>query len=181
MSGDQKDRPIVRSFLARTCGVTLTDVQPRHAGKSVDFEMIDSGERILVAELKTLRPRRPSPENGWIVEIDADGIQEAQRPHNGPARIAKIIATAHQQLSDYPHPWALILLNMDHFIDVGDFFEAFTGERVLGEISGRRVINVASRGIALGHTLATRYEIDLYMWVDPVRMPAFCVWWSTPV
>ena len=178
--GDHISRAFVREYLATTCGISLVEMEERQNETAADFEMVDSGRRVLIAELKTLEERRPSAESGWTVEVDADGIEEAHRNHNGPARIARKIAEAHRQISSYARPWAVILLNSDHFMLVGDFFEAFAGECVLGTVGGHRVINVASRRIALGETLRIRYEVDLYIWLDRVRKPAICVWWSTP-
>jgi hypothetical protein len=158
----------------------LLDLEERGEEKTADFEMVDSGERILVAELKSIEERRPSIEAGWSIAVDAEGIQEAHRQHNGPARIARKIVEAHGQLAGYQHPWAIILFNEDYFMDAGDFFEAFEGQRVLGTFGDRRAINIASRKIALGAKFAVRYEVDLYIWIDRVRKPTLGVWWSTP-
>jgi hypothetical protein len=171
----------VRDYLAKVCGIKLNELPSRGDQSTADFDMVEGGGRILVAELKTLEERRPTKEAGWTIRVDSDGIQEAHRPHNGPARIARKVIDAHRQLSAYPHPWAVILLNTDHFMLVGDFFEAFTGEQSLGSMNGHRVVNVASRPIALSPQFAVRYDIDLYLWLDQLRKPALAVWWSTPV
>jgi hypothetical protein len=178
---DRRARAYVRDYLANVCRVELNELPSRGDQTTPDFEMVEDGRRILVAELKTLEERRPTEEAGWTIEVDQNGIQEAHRPHNGPARIARKIIDAHQQLSACPHPWAVILLNTDHFMLVGDFFEAFTGKHILGTMNGHRVVNIASRPIALGPKFAVRYEVDLYLWLDQLRKPALGVWWSTPV
>ncbi len=144
--------------------------------------MIDAGEDVLVAELKTFEYQPTSVETGWTIEVDEDGDQQAYRPHNGPGRIIKKVAEAHHQLSMYPHPWATILHNADFRIDVGDFFEAFSGQRVFGKVGDRRIINIASERVALGKTHTIRYQVDLYIWIDQehAKFP-LGVWWSTPV
>ncbi len=179
---DLRARTFVRNLLATTCGVTLVDLEPRHDQPTADFEMVDSGKSVLVAELKTLVDTPASVETGWTIEVDEDGGQQATRPHNGPGRIMKKVGKAHRQLSMYPHPWATILHNADFRVDVGDFFEAFSGAREFGKVGERRIINIASRGIALGHTFPTRYDVDLYIWVDEEHAkPPLGVWWSTPL
>lgn len=57
---DRKARTFVRSYLADTCGVTLREVDSEAGQKSVDFEMMDGSDRVLVAELKTFKYRPPS-------------------------------------------------------------------------------------------------------------------------
>jgi hypothetical protein len=177
---DYKSRRFVREYLSHACDVTLTDLPQTYGTKCADFEMTDTGERVLVAELKTLRDVPPSVEAGWNVTVDEDGIQEAWREHNGPARIARVVHDAHGQLSAYPHPWAMIILNEDPGMSVGDLYEAFTGARYLGRLDGHRVFNVASRKIALGNTLNERYGIDLYIWINREGKPPIAAWWSTP-
>ena len=73
--GDHISRAFVREYLATTCGISLVEMEERQNETAADFEMVDSGRRVLIAELKTLEERRPSAESGWTVEVDADGIE----------------------------------------------------------------------------------------------------------
>lgn len=178
---DRKARTFVRNYLADTCGVTLREVNSEAGQKSVDFEMMDGSDRVLVAELKTFKYRPASADTGWVINKDDDGSTEAYRVnHNAAGRLLEKISAAHKQVSAYPHPWAVILHNTDIRLDISDFHEAFAGERVLGRIDGRRVVrpNPAS----YGRTVTARYEIDLYIWVDELDRPCrLGVYWSTPM
>jgi len=178
---DHKAKKFVREFLATSCGVALSEVKRRQGKRTVDFELMAGAERVLVAELKTIEYHPPSAETGWEMIYEDDGYTEAYRvDHNAPGRLLEKIADAHNQLSAYPHPWAVILHNADIRIDISDFHEAFSGERVLVESDGRRIVrpNFAS----YGRTLTTRYEVDLYVWVDELDRPCrLGVWSSTPI
>ena len=182
-SDDRKAKAFVHDYLSTTCGVTFTALEPRNDQPTPDFEMIDSGERILVAELKTLEAQEPSEETGWEIKRFDGGYEASRIGHNESVRIIRKVAKAYRQLSKYPHPWATILHNTDPHTDVRDFFEAFSGERVLGQVDGRRIIDIKSWKIALGSTRKTRYEVDLYIWVDQEedRPRRLGVWWSTPL
>jgi hypothetical protein len=178
---DRKAKAYVRERLATACGITLTNVKPEQDKKNVDFEMMDGSERVLVAELKTIEYHRASADTGWEMNEDEDGFIEACRVnHNAPARLLEKISDAYKQVSAYPHPWAVIMHNQDIRIDISDLHEAFSGERVVGKIEDRRIVrpNYAS----YGRTLKTRYEIDLYIWVDELDRPCrLGVWSSTPI
>jgi len=180
-SDDRKAKSFVRNYLATACGVTLRELKPRDGQKSVDFEMMDGADRVLVAELKTFEYYPPSTDTGWVISEDDDGSTEAYRvDHNAAGRLLEKISTAHRQVLAYPHPWAVILHNADIRMDISDFHEAFAGERVLGRIDGRRVVrpNPAS----YGRTVTTRYEVDLYIWVDELDRPCrLGLYWSTPM
>lgn len=184
MAKDIRAKAYVRDFLATTCAVTLAELEPRNDQPTADFKMVDAGEHVLFAELKTLEYQEPSEQAGWTIERDEDGhgYQAWRTAHNGPARIMKKVGEAYRQLSAHPHPWAVILHNADRRTDVRDLFEAFSGERVVGVIEGRRLIMTNSRKIALGKTYPTRYEIDLFIWVDQEECKRrLGVWWSTSV
>ena len=178
-SDDRKAKTFVRTYLASTCGVILREVTRRKGKKSVDFEMMDGSDRVLVAELKTFEYYPPSAGTGWVVNDDVDGSTEAYRvDHNAAGRLLEKISGAHKQVSAYPHPWAVILHNADIRMDISDFQEAFAGERMLGRIDGRRVVR--ANPASYGRTVMTRYEIDLYIWVDELDRPCrLGVYWST--
>jgi hypothetical protein len=180
-SEDRKAKTFVRNYLAATCGVTLLEVKPRKGKKSVDFEMMDGPDRVLVAELKTFEYYPPSTDAGWAINEDDDGSTGAYRvDHNAAGRVLEKISGAYKQVSAYPHPWAVILHNADMRLDISHIHEAFAGERVLGRVEDRRIVkpNPAS----YGRTLTTRYEIDLYIWVDELDRPCrLGVYWSTPM
>src|SRR5438093_7647096 len=169
---DRRAKAFVRDYLAETCGVTLAELERRKGEKTADFEMLAGGERVLVAELKTLEHLRPSAARGWtMIRDEEDGYEAYKTGHNGPARIAEKVAGAFEQLSKYPRPRAVILHNTDFQIDVRDLFEFFEGERVIGKVEGRRIIMTNSRKVAFGKTYAIRKEIDLYVWVDQEDRP----------
>jgi len=177
---DRRDKLFVSHYLSERCGLSIRELSPVVDCKTPDFEVCDTGQRVLIAELKTLHERRPSPEGGWMIEYHEDGTQIAHRPDNAPERVGCKIAEAHSQLRAHPHPWAIILLNRDYLIDARDFVEACSGQSVYKGPDNIRVINTASMRVALGKTRHTRYEVDLYLWIDAVRESRLSAWWSSP-
>ncbi len=180
-NNDLKAKTFVRDFLASTCGVTLREIESKPDEKSADFEMIDGSERILVAELKTLEYYPPSAATGWTMIREDEGGADGYRKYQGPARIADKIYDAYVQLSQYPHPWAVIIHNADYRINAGTFYAAFAENRVM-DIDGRRLIIETARKIVLEKTRRARREIDLFIWIDQEdRQPRLVVWWQGPL
>ena len=73
---DKSARAFVREYLARTCGVNFADLNPRPDQKTADFEMVDSGNRVLVAELKHFEDLPPSAETRWTIRSQQDGTRD---------------------------------------------------------------------------------------------------------
>jgi hypothetical protein len=176
-TGDRRAKSFVRDFLATTCGVTLRDVERRPDAKTADFEMVDGSEHVLFAELKTLVSYHASSATGWTE--DEDGIW--RRIYNAPARIGENIHDAYRQLSEYPHPWAVIIHNTDFRVHPGAFYDAFAGDREL-QFGDRGVIITNARKVALGKMMEVRHVVDLFIWINQEnRQPRLVVWSGTPI
>ena len=157
------DEQFVVKLLKDRYGVALQKV-PESTSKTPDFEFCVNGERLFIAELKTLDDCEPSAERGWIVSQEHIGVKKAHRKDNSVARVASRIHEAYKQLCNYPVPKVLILLNKD-MLDVGDLEEAFTGQMVYGDLT-QSYVNTASRKIAEGQIKDEKDKIDLYIWID---------------
>lgn len=93
---------------------------PEAHNKTPDFECIDSGKRIFVAELKEFVWVHPSEKTGWL-KTKEDSFWS--KTDNSVRRVADKIHEAYKQLKSFDTPKVLILFNTDS-LDIKDLREA---------------------------------------------------------
>lgn len=149
----------VQMTLAERYGITLQKIKETGTEKVADFELLDSGTRVAVVEVKNLEAVEPNETQGWA----KDGVFWT-RTDNGPSRVSSCIHKAWQQLKTYEDPKVLVLVS-DGDVDVKDLDEACKGYLDYGE--GRAVLrNIASMRIAQGRIVGEKGKIDLYVWIN---------------
>lgn len=157
----------VLQVLHQRFGVVLTPVS-RRTTKTPDFELVENGERILVAEQKTITLAPRTVENGWDVQQLENGIVESTREDKAPARMGDVAYEAWKQLRGYDCAKVVIVLNEEPLADFKDLVEAYTGQHVYtNEHFG--YVNTSSMRIAKGKLAKVHGDIDLFIFIDKVH------------
>lgn len=157
----------VLEILRQRFGVVLRPV-PRQTTKTPDFELVESGKQILVAEMKTITIAPRTAEAGWTVRHVGNGITESTRDDNGPSRVGHVIYKAWKQLRGYDCAKVVILLNEEGLVDVHDLVEACTGQHIYSN-GHFTYVNASSMRIANGDLAKALSELDLFIFIDKVR------------
>jgi len=161
----EKSELFVQDLFASKYQIELTKIPESDEDvKTPDFEYIEDGERIFVAELKNFVFELLSEKQSANVVVHEWGT-EATAPDNGASRVAQRIYDAYKQLKTYDEPKVLILLNDDSFLRVQHLEEAYTGFQVYSndEFS---IVHRASERVAEGRVADVKDKIDLYVWID---------------
>jgi hypothetical protein len=169
---EREEERYVHQLLAKRFKLELRKL-PEAAVKTVDYELLDSGQRVAVVEVKRLDRTPRTPENGWQVTV-RDGITYSTRIDNAPARVGRVIHDAFKQLSQYEEAKILVFVNDELMMDVYDLDEAYNGFLNYGDdVVG--YANWASRKIANGDIREEKTLMDLYIWLERLRPqePAF--------
>ena len=140
-------------------------------GQSPDFEFVENGKRVFVAELKDYVLVMPSEETGWKETHHLDESIEGTRKSNAPNRISRNIYSAYKQLSVYSEPKILIFLDQSSGLNVGDLDETFKGffEFSAGD---RKYVNYYARRASEGIIKEIKNKIDLYIWIEKASSPS---------
>jgi hypothetical protein len=135
-------------------------------GRTSDFEFVIDGRRAFVCELKDFIDIPLTEKYGFTVVNHPNGIVEAHKKHNATNRISDAIAGAYEQLSRYPEPKILAILNFSRFLGVEDLVETYKGYRVLGVEDGITYLDTYARRASEGKIKDIKKAIDLYIWID---------------
>ncbi len=170
-SKEREEERFVRETFYEHFGVQLQKIPESSSSgeKTADFELIFQAQRFGVIEVKKLIRTPRTPENGWTVIYRENGIREARRKDNSPQRVARLIQTAWKQLSSYPEPKILTIVNDESIADVDDLTEAFNGFLEYGNEDSGYHDNTASWKIANGYIKEIKWKIDLYIWIDRIH------------
>jgi len=154
----------IEIYFKEQFGLTLRKIPEHPSGKSPDFECIEDGLCIFVAELKTITDHLPSEATRWTMTQHSDVEMSAVRDDNSPNRVANLIEKAHMQLRTRTEPKLVILLN-DAGLDILDLKEAIDGYLDYRNQSTKILRNTKSAYIAkrLQPTLA---ELDAIIWME---------------
>lgn len=177
---DTSDKLFVQRFLADVCGLSAHLIPSNSDSQSADFDIEVASQRVFTAELKSFPDCPPSPERGWRIERDEDGIEFASRRVGAFARIARGIKKAYAQLQTHPRPWGVVFLNHDFRMTPHDFWVVFSGGNIYKGPADGLVVDSGEMRVALGDTRTLRYQIDLYLWIDAVLGNSLSAWWATP-
>jgi hypothetical protein len=170
VASELREEVFVRRLLFDRFGAELRKL-PKGSTKTADYELMASGSRIAVVEVKTLEAQPMSEARGWTIEHQSEHTWSGTRRDNAPRRVASHVHGAAKQLEHYTNPKVLVFLNEESFADVRDLDEAVQGTLMYGSESAGYVINTASMRIAEGRIRDERWLIDLYIWIEPRRGP----------
>lgn len=157
----------IQDLFEQRYSINLSKI-PETIRKTPDFEYIVRGERIFVAELKSLN-HAVSEERGWITKQISPRLTESyKKKDNASSRLEKIIYEAIKQLRGFSEPKVLIILNEDPFIDEIDLEEALTGQSV-HKFEDVTFVNRVYPGDASRRLSSSIDELDLVVFVDKQR------------
>jgi len=135
-------------------------------GRTSDFEFVMDGQRVFVCELKDFLDVPFTEEYGFTVVNHPNGTAVASKKHNATNRISDAIEDAYEQLSRYPEPKILTILNFSRFLGIEDLVETYQGYRVLGVENGVTYLDTYARRASEGKIKNIKKAIDLYIWID---------------
>ena len=98
-----------------------------------------------------------------------NGLQQATRRDNGPARVIARIHDAAKQLSQYTEPKILVLVNDELVLDVQDLEEAYCGFLDYGSDDTGGYRNTRFKVLSEERIGTQKYSIDLYFWLDRLK------------
>jgi len=155
------DQKLVEDLVLNPQGLTLLRVQ-QGAGRTPDFQIIQSGVPVAYCELK-------SPSDEWLDE-KLDQAQPSEMVggcRNDPTfnRIRRRAQKAADQFRAVNAmrsiPNILVFVNHDHASDFGDLIETFTG--IFHSADGGHHVTTPQTASRLKHA---KSQIDLCIWID---------------
>lgn len=165
------DERFVADLFKRRYGLVVQKI-PESASSSPDFEIYSQGDRIVVAELKTVEDScqfedsdRLVQGRSWLVITRKDGSQGAIPDDSSVSRIRTRIHAAWKQLRAWDGPRAVIFLNSDPTADAGHMQTAVIGLGYFADDKGSLI--VAPPPSAAADRIAEEKDmIDVYIWID---------------